>query len=134
ALRPLRSGRLSLRPAVRLVAAGGVRPALGGDHLHGAARPRAGVRGRAGAGRSEEHTSELQSPYDLVCRLLLEKKKTPLDQDRYRSSTAAPTTSYEEHTLSCTSGAPPTSAESECTVSKSPDTGRPIRRSWRQRL
>src|SRR5437867_8898885 len=27
------------------------------------------------AGRSEEHTSELQSPYDLVCRLLLEKKK-----------------------------------------------------------
>src|SRR5207248_8766887 len=32
--------------------------------------------------RSEEHTSELQSPYDLVCRLLLEKKtythRTPL--------------------------------------------------------
>src|SRR5437867_12408124 len=27
------------------------------------------------ADRSEEHTSELQSPYDLVCRLLLEKKK-----------------------------------------------------------
>src|SRR5207248_4991439 len=27
--------------------------------------------------RSEEHTSELQSPYELVCRLLLEKKKTP---------------------------------------------------------
>src|SRR5207248_9284020 len=25
--------------------------------------------------RSEEHTSELQSPYDLVCRLLLEKKR-----------------------------------------------------------
>src|SRR5437867_9611686 len=30
---------------------------------------------RARRGRSEEHTSELQSPYDLVCRLLLEKKK-----------------------------------------------------------
>src|SRR5437867_6411357 len=30
-------------------------------------------------GRSEEHTSELQSPYDLVCRLLLEKKnKDPI--------------------------------------------------------
>src|SRR5437867_9375948 len=27
-----------------------------------------------GSRRSEEHTSELQSPYDLVCRLLLEKK------------------------------------------------------------
>src|SRR5256885_5936148 len=32
-------------------------------------------RGRAGAPRSEEHTSELQSPCNLVCRLLLEKKK-----------------------------------------------------------
>src|SRR5207248_5599282 len=30
--------------------------------------------GQANWGRSEEHTSELQSPYDLVCRLLLEKK------------------------------------------------------------
>src|SRR3989454_8093530 len=30
--------------------------------------------------RSEEHTSELQSPCNLVCRLLLEKKKQP-DQD-----------------------------------------------------
>src|SRR5258708_27244284 len=29
-----------------------------------------------GKGRSEEHTSELQSPDHLVCRLLLEKKKT----------------------------------------------------------
>src|SRR5256885_10497168 len=28
--------------------------------------------------RSEEHTSELQSPCNLVCRLLLEKKKTEL--------------------------------------------------------
>src|SRR2546426_611935 len=30
----------------------------------------------AECGRSEEHTSELQSPCNLVCRLLLEKKKT----------------------------------------------------------
>src|SRR5689334_24842675 len=29
------------------------------------------------ARRSEEHTSELQSQFHLVCRLLLEKKKTP---------------------------------------------------------
>src|SRR5256885_6413261 len=41
---------------------------------------------RAGAGvaledaRSEEHTSELQSPCNLVCRLLLEKKKYFLDK------------------------------------------------------
>src|SRR2546428_7297252 len=31
---------------------------------------------RLGHARSEEHTSELQSRSDLVCRLLLEKKKT----------------------------------------------------------
>src|SRR2546430_10336573 len=31
--------------------------------------------GLGGAGRSEEHTSELQSQSNLVCRLLLEKKK-----------------------------------------------------------
>src|SRR5437868_11353551 len=30
---------------------------------------------QCGAARSEEHTSELQSRFDLVCRLLLEKKK-----------------------------------------------------------
>src|SRR5437773_7620442 len=33
---------------------------------------------RADAARSEEHTSELQSHHDLVCRLLLEKKKIRL--------------------------------------------------------
>src|SRR5699024_12561825 len=32
--------------------------------------------GTSAMGRSEEHTSELQSRFDLVCRLLLEKKKT----------------------------------------------------------
>src|SRR5258708_21782732 len=32
--------------------------------------------------RSEEHTSELQSPDHLVCRLLLEKKKTKVIRDR----------------------------------------------------
>src|SRR2546428_7303693 len=36
---------------------------------------RAGGRAPGGSGRSEEHTSELQSRSDLVCRLLLEKKK-----------------------------------------------------------
>src|SRR6266849_5623969 len=33
------------------------------------------TRGNHGQSRSEEHTSELQSRVDLVCRLLLEKKK-----------------------------------------------------------
>src|SRR2546430_13756826 len=39
------------------------------------AGPRADGRVRNGAARSEEHTSELQSQSNLVCRLLLEKKK-----------------------------------------------------------
>src|SRR5438876_4503560 len=42
--------------------------------------------GRTAWTRSEEHTSELQSPVHLVCRLLLEKKKkkTPNIQLRYK--------------------------------------------------
>src|SRR2546426_1843764 len=35
--------------------------------------------------RSEEHTSELQSPCNLVCRLLLEKKKNITIQPSYKS-------------------------------------------------
>src|SRR2546429_6386788 len=50
----------------------------GGDD-HGGVRPLGAARGRdggcRGSGRSEEHTSELQSRLHLVCRLLLEKKK-----------------------------------------------------------
>src|SRR5947208_9128528 len=45
--------------------------------MHECSAPRgiAGTPGRAPWRRSEEHTSELQSPDHLVCRLLLEKKK-----------------------------------------------------------
>src|SRR5438132_2463100 len=39
-------------------------------------------------GRSEEHTSELQSHSDLVCRLLLEKKKEHTEQRRQRDTQA----------------------------------------------
>src|SRR2546422_8381604 len=39
-------------------------------------RARTATRGVAGVDRSEEHTSELQSRLHLVCRLLLEKKKS----------------------------------------------------------
>src|SRR5256885_2960603 len=39
----------------------------------------------AGSMRSEEHTSELQSPCNLVCRLLLEKKKFLLNNRLARS-------------------------------------------------
>src|SRR5437763_12066558 len=43
-------------------------------------RRRAGLRWR---NRSEEHTSELQSPMYLVCRLLLEKKKKKRKNNTY---------------------------------------------------
>src|SRR2546427_5026731 len=52
-----------------------------GDHRFlgrlggGPGRARAAAAGDGRAGRSEEHTSELQSQSNLVCRLLLEKKK-----------------------------------------------------------
>src|SRR5947208_17155385 len=45
-----------------------------GDHGHAGLLREAACRGLV-AERSEEHTSELQSPDHLVCRLLLEKKK-----------------------------------------------------------
>src|SRR3712207_9549294 len=41
-----------------------------------------GAAGHRGRGRSEEHTSELQSRQYLVCRLLLEKKKTLHNEPR----------------------------------------------------
>src|SRR5438034_1730285 len=43
-----------------------------GSHAHSAT---ASTTGKYSGRRSEEHTSELQSHSDLVCRLLLEKKK-----------------------------------------------------------
>src|SRR2546426_8747054 len=55
--------------------------------------PRRGGQGEAHAGgrtrsrRSEEHTSELQSPCNLVCRLLLEKKKK---KGKHREQPARP--------------------------------------------
>src|SRR5256885_7429254 len=46
--------------------------------------------------RSEEHTSELQSPCNLVCRLLLEKKMTSLTSlPRLLASTKAPSRASE---------------------------------------
>src|SRR5256885_11814961 len=50
------------------------------EHLH------------AGLRRSEEHTSELQSPCNLVCRLLLEKKKTKTNKQQLQTSTSIPAT------------------------------------------
>src|SRR5256885_6837910 len=47
---------------------------------------------RLGVFRSEEHTSELQSPCNLVCRLLLEKKNRT-DNDAFHGTNASSCTS-----------------------------------------
>src|ERR1035437_10644242 len=49
--------------------------------------------------RSEEHTSELQSRQYLVCRLLLEKKKTNTQNNRQPHQTAS--TQQHQHPLDC---------------------------------
>src|SRR5256885_5641477 len=53
--------------------------------------------------RSEEHTSELQSPCNIVCRLLLEKKKTinffPQIQFRRQNTVTATGSRQKNHLL-----------------------------------
>src|SRR5207249_10252978 len=63
--------RMNGHPAIR--AAPDFQPGIAMGKFHGVIRP-AGPTGIRTV-RSEEHTSELQSRFDLVCRLLLEKKK-----------------------------------------------------------
>src|SRR5690349_23160421 len=63
---PVRGGHRLARVRVHGVCASQVR---------GKAQMAGGAFGRTQDNRSEEHTSELQSRRDLVCRLLLEKKK-----------------------------------------------------------
>src|SRR2546426_4146654 len=79
---------LSLHDALPICVVLRVNPAHGGKEQpvlgHGVVDARPGERqavdaaerrNHDGGRRSEEHTSELQSPCNLVCRLLLEKKK-----------------------------------------------------------
>src|SRR5256885_12012757 len=70
-----RPPRSTLFPYTTLFRSGSARPGRGS---RSAASSRCNTPTRqcgAGSRRSEEHTSELQSPCNLVCRLLLEKKK-----------------------------------------------------------
>src|SRR3989454_7852751 len=62
---------------------------------------------RCSASRSEEHTSELQSPCNLVCRLLLEKKKKNLSAGPGTTSPhRAPLTGADDITLASTTTSP----------------------------
>src|SRR2546425_2262080 len=62
-----------------------VDPAQNGLNIYRRLSPRVGLAWSGWHGRSEEHTSELQSLAYLVCRLLLEKKKKRINQNTYRS-------------------------------------------------
>src|SRR5438270_6776580 len=53
---------------------------------------------RGGADRSEEHTSELQSQSNLVCRLLLEKKKQAQSDNRPAHERAPPRALHRDWT------------------------------------
>src|SRR5437763_11847250 len=55
---------------------------LSSDAYSGSPRPAGRIARIPPSARSEEHTSELQSPMYLVCRLLLEKKKTKTPTSR----------------------------------------------------
>src|SRR5256885_12151071 len=57
----------------------------------------------AGKVRSEEHTSELQSPCNLVCRLLLEKKKQHKKQNNYETTSAKVSMTHcnSKHDVAC---------------------------------
>src|SRR5688500_19408087 len=61
------------------------RPEPAHDRRTSAERLREAAREQPRRGRSEEHTSELQSPCNIVCRLLLEKKKGAAGVTAHRS-------------------------------------------------
>src|SRR4030065_553204 len=65
--------------------------------LGGAVEQHHALRGVHGDDRSEEHTSELQSHLNLVCRLLLEKKKKNIEIRHQPDSECA--TRHREDTL-----------------------------------
>src|SRR5438046_7022665 len=76
--------------------AAGVVPAAADPVLPGRPDPRRGgprVELVAECGRSEEHTSELQSLTNLVCRLLLEKKK---NKTKHRKNVQTNKDSHEQ--------------------------------------
>src|SRR5256885_10641936 len=63
-------------------------------NAHSCAQVIRGFPASAAHARSEEHTSELQSPCNLVCRLLLEKKKKRLNAPYFPQWAAAAKVQY----------------------------------------
>src|SRR5690625_6930686 len=71
--------------------------------------------------RSEEHTSELQSRGHLVCRLLLEKKKTNEEQRGEKKSGRDTESGGNEHVRWCEHDNAATLTEIEVSTEKAPD-------------
>src|SRR5256885_3519011 len=81
-----------------------------------------------GQPRSEEHTSELQSPCNLVCRLLLEKKNnSPSTSSHWQRSlpTSPPTTTRQRGTSARTSTARALGVDSFLLATPAPASSRP---------
>src|SRR5438034_1898506 len=74
---PRRTPRSTLFPYTTLFRSGRL-PAQGEIEIRLSCHWHAEASDESQTNRSEEHTSELQSHSDLVCRLLLEKKKQPV--------------------------------------------------------
>src|SRR5690242_21370612 len=68
-----------------------------GARVAGPGRPEDGEEEEAAEQRSEEHTSELQSHVNLVCRLLLEKKKKTNTNTTDSHALSSPVTDRFEH-------------------------------------
>src|SRR2546426_8528409 len=83
-----RPPRSTLFPYTTLFRSSSERTAAGSS-IGRASRPNSKARARIFETRSEEHTSELQSPCNLVCRLLLEKKKKVEPKTSLRVVTSA---------------------------------------------
>src|SRR2546430_9635975 len=116
-LEEILSGRVSLLMSSSLQIEESLREAdvvIGAVLIPGALAPR----------RSEEHTSELQSQSNLVCRLLLEKKTcyTPISPSAARSNLLTPSRPSQPH--SHTSSMPPPTLP--CIPSTPPTTPTPI--------
>src|SRR5438874_4984849 len=90
--------RSTLFPYTTLFRSAVHRRDLGRDHLDHRPARRGGLLDTVDD-RSEEHTSELQSRRDLVCRLLLEKKNDAYFCDDYTDIVAATVISKSRHQI-----------------------------------
>src|SRR2546430_12387950 len=85
-----RPPRSTLFPYTTLFRSHDVGPHAAGAQRQAFAAPSVTNDDQSPAGRSEEHTSELQSQSNLVCRLLLEKKKNKMKTEAFATQTHVP--------------------------------------------